>query len=1453
MSFRFLNEGQRGSVQEFTPIDTFIDPVSKIRVSNPSNLIDTDFEYGLQPTKWETVELINNTPAFFSKSGDTTISDITGITTNSGTREVTVTTAFPHNLAVGIPIRVSGTKSVTADGSYIINATPTETTFTYLARANQEQTISIFDLYTSVITGEFFQGSQISIDDAEGIVTNSAGPISTLTVKTPTKHGFGLNTPFYFLNLNSTISQEFESQNSASLSFDPSNSATAQTFDGSNTLLQTPIDLSNSATTSTFQSIITSTNPIAASITVALSGEDWSILKTGSPLYHSVSVGGGYFQQNPRGVVFIKNIDQINQSGGTATFQVSQIPDGPAIPILANMTGFFQIANQARTFAGNNVDPETQIDLSVEVGQEFVFDGGNRGYDGDPASPPSNTSTVVGYTGTTMTVFTSQGQLDYYQGAMVRYSTTGNVAAGLQNNRTYFVTSFEPGASAGLYTMSIAEFPNESPINVSGGSGTQSFSKIGVAVDKDIIHVKNSSFEEGDMLEYTFPAEGNFVADIAKKFYFVDVAYDIHNYRLTDDIGFKPITATGGDSVTEYYQDGVLYKAHIFTSVGTSSFTVLDAGDEGQVEYLVVAGGGGGGGGNTGADGGGGGGAGGYRSSVPGETSGGLDGPLSKITVTNQAYTVVVGAGGNGGAINVAGSNGGNSSFHTITATGGGGGARNNTAGNSGGSGGGAGGGGAAPPAGGFAGGAGSASQGFKGGNSMVISSPWSGPGGGGASEVGRPAGQAGVNATGGKGGEGQISRITGNLTYYAGGGGGGGGNTTGGTGGRTIGGVGGLGGGGRGGDQDIASPAATVGINGTGGGGGGGRSQGGDMAGARGGSGIVVVRYPISKPQIAGITATGGSISQVQIKGITYRLHTFTNVGTSTFSVTQIEKPDLARIEYLVVAGGGAGAGGTYSGGGGGAGGFIESTATISVGDYPVIVGAGGAGNNSAGNNGGNSSLLGNAAIGGGGGGQHPGGRNNGNPGGSGGGGSQGSGQPGAGTAGQGNPGGGLFYAAGTGGGGAGAGLPIGRDVSPYTFQEEPSHGGIGRPSLITGTFTYYAGGGGGGQRNDFQIPRGLGGYGGGGNGGRQFDSIAGSASPNTGGGGGGVGGETTALRTGGNGGSGIVIIRYPISEIKFTPLSSAIQATGGEISLASSGNTVYRVHEFKNIGSSTFQVTAASSVAENNLVEYLVIAGGGGGGNQHGSGGGAGGYRSSVVGEPSGGGASAEARLSVSVGNYNVVVGAGGRGTLNREGQGFYGLRGQNSSFHTITSTGGGGGGSWAGTVRIDQATGGSGGGAWTTSSGGNNAAHPGTAGQGFAGGIGIPTSANPHVGPGGGGAGGPGEAANVSSNPRIPGLGGLGVTSSITGMPVTRASGGGGATYWAGTVNAPDPRPARPGGGGQGGITYQSQWDSRQRNGLPNTGGGGGAAGHFENYGGDGGSGIVIVRYPIGTLQQ
>jgi hypothetical protein len=562
------------SINVFPPEDgsneinpMLIDPVSKFRISQPENLIDTDFEYGLQPTKWETVEIINNTPAFFSKGGDTTIPDITGITTNGGTREITVTTAFPHGLSAGIPIRVDGTKSVTADGSYIINATPSITTFTYLSKANQTSTISIYDLYTSIITGEFFQGSQISISDSAGITTDGEGPISELTVKTKNKHGFGLNTPFYFLNLNSTISQEFEAQNTASVSFDPTNSAVAQTFDGSNAANQLPIDFSNSASTQTIESQVTGVDTLLNTITVAMNGASWTGIKVGDPLYYDVTAVSGYFKDNPRGVVFIKIVFGVGATN--STFQVSELPNGTAIPITGGMNGYFQLANRAKTFPGNNVDEASQIQLTVVSESEFVFDGGNQGYTGSvQETPPNNTLTISSYSTVNISA-TGGSTVDYYEGAMVRYETTETAATGLVDDATYFVKTFVDNGE-GSYTLSLSALPgsSEPAITISGGTGTQTLHRIGVSIDKDIVHVRNSNFDQFDMIEYTFPItitgesgeetppvveNGNFGASFEKKFYYVIQKYDQHNYKLTNILGLvSPATQSRvGTNATE--------------------------------------------------------------------------------------------------------------------------------------------------------------------------------------------------------------------------------------------------------------------------------------------------------------------------------------------------------------------------------------------------------------------------------------------------------------------------------------------------------------------------------------------------------------------------------------------------------------------------------------------------------------------------------------------------------------------------------------------------------------------------------------------------------------------------------------------------------------------------------------------------------------------------------------
>jgi hypothetical protein len=626
--------GSTGTGGEISFPKEFVDPVTKLRVSQPENLIDTDFEYGLQPTKWETVELINNTPSFFSKSGDTTIPDILSIKTNAGTSEITVVTAKPHGLTSGIPISVVGTKVVTADGSYIIGSIPNPTTFTYICRDNQATTQGIEDLYTSIITGEFFQGSQLRLSDSEGITTDAEAE-SVLTVKTESPHGFGLNTPFYFLNLNSTISQEFESTNTSAKSFDSSNSATAQTFDGSNTLSTFNIDWSNSGTTGGVTSTVVGTNTTNDTITVAHSTENFNTLNIGAPLYYDVEASVGYFNTRPRGVVFLKTNDEVGTS--SSTFQVSAVPNGDAIDIEASMTGTFQISNESRLFAGNNSNPDTQTVLDLDSGEPILFEGAN-----DASVFNNGVCTVTSFSGSLINVSVEAGVgLDYYPGAMLRY-TASSAASGLTANATYFVDSFF-STGTDTFAFTVRPTPTGTAVSsISGGIGPHVFTRIGVSTDRDIFHFRDANYAVRDMLEYTFPAGGAVGVDSVKTYFFVNTAFpDGHNYQLDD----KPFLAFPGQAQ--------------FTTPGTFSWTAPP--NVYEVSAVAIGGGGGGAQGTSAGSGAGGGGLG-WR---------------NRIQVTpGTSYTVVVGAGGTRPATTTQGSggNGGQSYFiNTATVVGNGG------------------------------------------------------------------------------------------------------------------------------------------------------------------------------------------------------------------------------------------------------------------------------------------------------------------------------------------------------------------------------------------------------------------------------------------------------------------------------------------------------------------------------------------------------------------------------------------------------------------------------------------------------------------------------------------------------------------------------------------------------------------------------------------------------------
>ena len=203
------------------PAETYVDPVSKLRVSNPENLIDTDFEYGLQSTKWETLELVKNIPTFYSRNGDESL-NLSTVTKTNGSEIISVVTSENHNLSIGNPIIVQGTDSISADGAFIVTAIPSETSFQYKAKANQSGTGSILDTYTQIFVGSVYQGTEFQLSALNAITTDGANP-SVLTVETEDPTNFSVDTSFFLSN---SLGSKAISVNAANV--EPNNHRTKQ-------------------------------------------------------------------------------------------------------------------------------------------------------------------------------------------------------------------------------------------------------------------------------------------------------------------------------------------------------------------------------------------------------------------------------------------------------------------------------------------------------------------------------------------------------------------------------------------------------------------------------------------------------------------------------------------------------------------------------------------------------------------------------------------------------------------------------------------------------------------------------------------------------------------------------------------------------------------------------------------------------------------------------------------------------------------------------------------------------------------------------------------------------------------------------------------------------------------------------------------------------------------------
>ncbi|CAB4185657.1 hypothetical protein UFOVP1119_94 [uncultured Caudovirales phage] len=228
--------------QLITPSQTYMDPTNKMRVTTPQSLIDTDFEYGTQLSKWETQGLIGNRPYFFASP--TVIPNVSSISMGIGSKTVNVTSTTAHGLQVGTPILVIDSFFGQANGNFVVESV-TSTQFVYTARAiNNSSTTELLDPNkTALYQGNIFANAAIGTAPTAISYNGSTG---ATVVTTSIPHGLALGNEVAIIGTSGMTGGTLNGNYVVA----QINSATQFTYYGPTSLTGTPIGTAATATAS---------------------------------------------------------------------------------------------------------------------------------------------------------------------------------------------------------------------------------------------------------------------------------------------------------------------------------------------------------------------------------------------------------------------------------------------------------------------------------------------------------------------------------------------------------------------------------------------------------------------------------------------------------------------------------------------------------------------------------------------------------------------------------------------------------------------------------------------------------------------------------------------------------------------------------------------------------------------------------------------------------------------------------------------------------------------------------------------------------------------------------------------------------------------------------------------------------------------------------------------------
>lgn len=168
----------------FRPWDFGTDAIERMRVAAPESLIDADFEYGIQNTKWQSVGLNTGVPSTYELPGTDLGALSVSSSGNSPFSTITVITSGSHGLSPGSVVSVFGLTNDRAEGNFAVQTTSSTNILTYEAKG-VIPTGQLETSYTNVRPGGFFVGSALPITN----LTSNLSTPSVMTATTAAPHG----------------------------------------------------------------------------------------------------------------------------------------------------------------------------------------------------------------------------------------------------------------------------------------------------------------------------------------------------------------------------------------------------------------------------------------------------------------------------------------------------------------------------------------------------------------------------------------------------------------------------------------------------------------------------------------------------------------------------------------------------------------------------------------------------------------------------------------------------------------------------------------------------------------------------------------------------------------------------------------------------------------------------------------------------------------------------------------------------------------------------------------------------------------------------------------------------------------------------------------------------------------------------------------------------------------